>query len=379
MPDSHGPRIEYVDALKGAIIIAIVFVHLTMLSGMERGGSAQEMPLVMQALYLGLMSYFIISGYFFRPGRGFSENMRRRGTQLVAALLICTLVLPAVLYLWATIFGKCPGTDDYVRAMMQCFASQAVFEDISVPLDSPLSSPTVGYYYLWAMVGAFVVFYAVADRIRGDLRLEAAAIVILLAVQCLYIEFIHLRLPLYFHVSPIAAAFMVLGMTLKEKDVLHRIGEFRVREAGFWGLFLGCLAGAAVLVYLLHPDVMFDLCYFGAYGGLSVFSYFAEASLMFVVLSYVMLFITKVPLLHIPFTEMGRHTLGTMLLHSFIPKMMLIPFFAYAGGIMPSGFGFFPSLAVAFADLILCYAVCRFGHGTVSRITGRLRNTSAPE
>jgi len=375
--EAQSSRIEYVDALKGAIIIAVVFVHLVMLTGMDREGSGGEMPLFLQALYLGLMGYFVISGYFFRPGRGFAENMRRRGLQLVTALLICTFVLTTVLYLWANLFGQCLGTDDYVDAIVQCFGSMLSFEDISSTLWSPLSSPSVGYYYLWAMLGAFVMFYAVADRIHGDLRLEVAAMVILLAVQCLYIEFIHLRLPLYVHISPLAAAFMVLGMTLKEGNVLQRIGEFRVREAGFWGLFLGCLAGVAVLVYLLHPNVMFDKCYFGAYGGLSVFSYFIEASLMFMVLAYVMLFITKVPLLHIPFTEMGKHTLGTMLLHAFIPKMLLIPFFTFAGGVMPPGLGMGLSVTVVLVTLIICYMVCRFGPELLSKVRGSIGNTPA--
>jgi len=362
-------RLRGVDCLKGIAIVGVVFTHLVILSGVNREGGDQ-MPLFLQILYLGLMSFFIITGYFFKPGRGFVRNIKSRAALLVA-LLICAIALPVILFIWATLFGQSPGLEGLLEGLMQSFSFQGSFEDISYVLNSPLACGAIGYYYLWAMLIGYVVFFALADKIYGDWRKEVATIGALLVIQCLYIEFIHLRLPFSAQLVPISTAFMFLGMMLSERRVLQRIEELRYSKVKNWIPFLICLVAGVVLAFLFNPDVSFDKCLFGAYGGYSVFPYFVEASLFFIVFLYIMTLISRIPILSVPFLEMGRHTLGTILLHAFVAKMLVMPFYTFDGGLLPT-MPLWAKITVALITLVLCYTICTYGPCILSR----MRNTN---
>ena len=56
---------------------------------------------------------------------------------------------------------------------------------------------------------------------------------------------------------------------------------------------------------------------------------------------------------------MGKHTMGTLVLHAFLAKMMLIPFFTFTAGMLMPDVGTGVALAVVLIDLVLCYAICR--------------------
>ena len=371
-----GARTPGVDGLKGIVIIGIVFTHLVILAGVNREGG-DEMPLILQIMYLGLMSFFMITGYFFRPGRGFVRNMKTR-IPILVALLISIVLFPLMIYVWATLFGQCPGVDDLVTALMQGFGFQGAFEDISFALDSPISFVAIGCYYLWVMLFAYAIFFAVADKIYGNTRLEILAIAFFLVIQCLYIELIHLRLPFSAQTVPMATAFMLMGMTLSKGNIIQKIDEFRCREPKYWAPMVICLLIGFVLAFFFHPDVSYDKCLFGAYGGYSVFPYFLEASLFFVVFLYVMNLVTRIPVLRIPFLEMGKHTLGTLLMHAFLAKMMLMPFFTFTPGMLMPDVGKGIAVAVALIDLILCYAICRLLISALKEY-GQRRKSVLPE
>jgi len=61
--------------------------------GLVGGG----MPVIVQSLYLGLMGFLILSGYFYRP-RGFKTNMGKRLKQIAVPLAIGSLTLPLILW-----------------------------------------------------------------------------------------------------------------------------------------------------------------------------------------------------------------------------------------------------------------------------------------
>ncbi len=356
-------RIRGLDGLKGAVIIGIVFAHLVLLNGMNREGGG-EMPLYMQTLYLALMTFFIISGYVFKPDRGFKANMRPR-LLIPIAMTTTAIIFPLVIYAWATIFGQCPGLDDLTAAILQGFRLQNVFEDVSIPLTTPVSFVSVGCYYLWAMFFGFMIFYALADRVYGNRKLELISIAVLLVIQCLYVEFVHLSLPLALQLAPIAAAFMLIGMMMSEGKSIQRVEEFHYRDPMYWAPMAVCLLIGGVLVCLFHPEVFFDQCMFGTHGGYSVFPFFLEASAFFVVFVYIMNLVARVPLLRVPFLEMGKHTLGTLLLHGFLVKIMLMPFFTFTIYLMPDVDKILAA-AIVVVDLVLCYMICTYGPKVIS-------------
>jgi len=375
-------RLKTPDILKGILIVAIVFVHLVISrsDAMSAGGGPSVDPVVdpgaaeevvasvsvgsmaIQALYLGLMAFLMISGYFFKPGRGFVLNMRKRSIQLVLALAVCAVVIPIILYVWMAILGKAPGLDDLVNAFIWGFGLNGVFEPLDVFTEHPICGGCVGYYFLWGMVWGFVIFYALADRIYGNLKLSVAAMVALFVVTLLLKVFFPVKLPMYCQMGPVMAAFMIMGMILAEHRVVERIEAFSIRSSSSWLLFLGSVLAVVVLVFLFPPGLEFDYMSFGAFGGYSVFIYAAEALAMFVVYVHFSLLLSKIIGLSTAFNVAGQHSLGILLLHGSVATFMAVPFYDFThGSWFPDEMGLVPSLAIAVATIVVCIAISVLG------------------
>ena len=84
--------------MKGLLIVGIVIVHLLMLNSVRDSG--RSFTNLIQPLYLVLMSFFIISGFFYKPERSFKENMKRRVIPLLLSVVTCAVGLPVIIYLW---------------------------------------------------------------------------------------------------------------------------------------------------------------------------------------------------------------------------------------------------------------------------------------
>jgi fucose 4-O-acetylase-like acetyltransferase len=380
-------RLISADILKGLLIVAIVFIHLVLsrsdvlFSGadaalLDGGGvsSADIGTLVIQAFYLGLMAFFMLSGYFFRPGRGFLENMRRRSMQLVLALAVCAVVLPLIIYAWMALFGKAEGLDDLINAFQWGFGLNGVFEPLDVFTEHPACGGCVGYYYLWGMVWGFLIFYALADRIYDDWRKSVAAIVLLFVITLLLKEFLPIKLPFYCQLGPVSAAFMIIGMMLAKRKVIERIEAFDIRSGSSWGLFLGSLLAVIVLVMLFPPGLEFDYMSFGDYGGYPVFIYAIEALAMFIVYVHLSLLISKMIGLSTLFNVAGQNSLAILLLHGSVATFIAVPFYDFThGSWFPDTMGLMPSLLIA----VVTIAVCVLVSVMQKRYRGRARDSRA--
>jgi len=129
------------------------------------------------------------------------------------------------------------------------------------------------------------------------------------------------------------------------------------------------LAVALILAFFFPPDVNFDILVFGSHGCLSVFTYFAEAILMFVVFLYLCSLIARIPGLVKVLTELGEHTLGILLYHGFIASLMaavICPLDNQAW--IPSGLTMPQRLIISAATLLICYLICKSGPVLLSRI-----------
>ncbi len=141
MAEENGTRFSSIDILKGIAIIGIVLVHVVI----RRSEGGGETPLFMQTLYLILMSFFLISGYFYRPGQGFKQNMKKRVLQLGVAITVCSIVLPAIMLIWLFIVGQAPADplNDYVEAVLRAMNITNVFEPVDTACICPLSGASI--------------------------------------------------------------------------------------------------------------------------------------------------------------------------------------------------------------------------------------------
>ncbi len=359
------------DVLKGAIIILIVLVHIVLLNN-TASSEARAQPLILQILYLGLMAFFLLSGYFYRPDRSIAENIKKRVIQLFVALVICSVALPVITYCWLALMGQPSDVSDIFDAFIRSMYLNNVFGTPGQNITYVACSTCIGYYYPWAMMGGFLIFYVLAKYVMDDYRKIAVAIAALLAVTAMIIAFWYVKLPFQFHLAPISACFMLIGAALAKVNLLERIESFEWRSGRYWLLMVVCLVVGVGLCFIFPPGVKFDHLEFGGYGAWSVFPYVIEAVCMFVVYLYLAKLFSKVPVLSKLIVIPGQHSLGILLLHGFVATMLIAPFFVIpTTGWFPDGMTMLQKVIVAIATLILCIVICRYGPKVLSRLRGK--------
>lgn len=322
---SNQGRLKSADILKGMIMVTIVIAHLLWL-GPSKGEGSRDTSIILQVLYLGLLSFFIISGYFYKPGRSFKENMRKRSMQLLVALIVCSIVLPIALYAWFLILGQPQTTDDLWLSILAGLGLTDIFEPSStVPAVKVCYSAYV-HYFLWTMFWSFIVFYSIADRILEDRRKLVASLIGLLVLQAILVVW-GMKLPFFINLTPIAISLMIMGAFLSRQKLLERLESSKIKNPKFWGLLIASAVTVAVLAILSPPGIKFDHMYFGDNGWISVFPFFVESVLVFIILSYFALLISKIPGLKQIFSLCGRHSLGLALFHVFVAKVIVTIFY----------------------------------------------------
>ena len=362
-------RSVVLDVFKGMAIFAIVVLHIAVVSRSDVGS---EPAIPLQILYLGLIGFFIISGYLFKPGRGFGENMKRRISILFTALLTCAVILPLLTYAWCLLCGQPVGLDDLILGFQRSFGVERSFKPLETTVPWPICGISMGYYFLWCILGAFIIFYAVADRIRDDWKSGAAVIAVLMVFTIAYRELCDFGLPFYLNLSPIAAVFMIAGMYLAKGGLAERMESLRLGNTKMLGLILGCLAAVIILAVMFPPNIKFDWMCFGSHGGWSAIPFVLEGVTAFVVLLFLALILSKIPLVSTAFDRLGAHTMGILLLHNFVAKSALIPFFTFsAEAALPPDFGGIARFVFSLAVLAAAYEICAYGPSVLKRLKKR--------
>ena len=351
MDDCGSPaRLKSLDTLKGTIITAIVCVHLLIA---RDSGDSGDPSLFLQYFYLGLMFFFICSGYFYRPERSFARNIRGRLVQLLLSLCICGVVLSVVLFLEASILWEMPSGEDFLYALGRAFCLHDIGQPIADNMICPVSGASMGYYYIWTMFWSFMIFYSVITFVDDDDRKTICAILILLAIQALFVEFLAIQVPFYFNLSPFGAALMFAGRLLAKRSAFNRIESYPRKDPKFWLFLAVCAVSALILVIVFQPGIIWDKMYYGEYGWASVFPFYIEAILVTFVLVYLAMLFARIPLVSKVLLLAGRHSLGLLLLHCFVAKFILLLFNE------PVTYTWFPptDTPVTVAVVLLMYAI----------------------
>lgn len=319
-------RIRCFDMFKGVAIIVIVFVHLFVLVP-KGGNSGTRVSIPLQFLYLGLMTFFVTSGYFYKPERGFVSNFKKRVLQLVVAIVGCGLLTPLVVWGYMAIVGVDAGFDDYITCVKSCIgypffqSLDLTYEDKSVSILAVLN----GTYFLKVMVWAFLIFYAIADYVLKDMRRTAVAIVVLVGLTALFLEWPRLYFPWMAHMAPISAALMLAGAAMAKYNVAELI-ERNWRSKRFVLYLLVSVVATVVLLSVFPPGNDFNVSKLGSYGGWSAFPYFLESVFASFILLTFVAFLSKIAPLYKVVGFVGKHTLAILLFHTAVARMIIVLF-----------------------------------------------------
>jgi hypothetical protein len=361
------------DVLKGIILTIIVISHMIMIDRTNaatavEGQEVGSLPVILQALYLGLMAYLILSGYFYRP-RGFKNNMLKRLKQIGIPLVVASAILPLILWLYLNAFGYDLPISDYWSSALRNLGLYNLTGGMVTT--SSYTFMNYGAYFLTGMLWGFLIFYGLAEYILDDWRKVFVIIIVLLCMQIIMVDYVPIKLPLMMKLGPIDAAFMFFGAWLAKWKFLENIEYGNKKETKYWLLPIVCLIAGVGLCYLLPPGIGYDMYKYGGYGSISIFPYFLESVLLFPVYAYIGFIFSKIPLVSNVFDLFGKHTLGTILMHPMVGKMLVVAFgftLVNGGDIVPPGVPMWLRLTIAVLAIVIPVLICHYGPKLIERI-----------
>ncbi len=282
-------RFGAVDLAKGILILAVVLSHAWFANADILGSF---FPYAMPA-------FFFLSGYTYKPGRGYFVNLKKRAVHLILPYVlfgvVCNLLYPAYIALSKSI--TIPGA---LGALWLAFAKA---DAINMLMATPM-------WFLTALFTDSIIFFAVADHTSGSLWKTAIACAVLIAAAVLIGIFKKTNLVWYIDYAPFGAAVMLFGAWCGGKKLFSSLS---IR-----GIIAGacCLAAAMVLNRFFPGSAKTSVVQYiegGAwYGVLTAFAIAVTGSVGILCFSRIA---DNVPVIRSIFRWLGRNSIWILCLH----------------------------------------------------------------
>ena len=212
-------RLNYVDMIKGLAVLKVVFYHLLV-------PAAFKTQVADHFMFPLLASFFILSGYFYKPGkRSFAENVGNRAKSLLIPFIKYGVIFWTIgsVYLLITkqaLFIETLGClRNFFGGCIWNRVIQGWFNWDYYKLGSRYMF-LAGFWFLPALFFACVLFFAVADRVLGSGKKTLITAALLFAVTGVLRHF-KVDLPYNLQLTPFWAAFMLLGTFSREKQLFE--------------------------------------------------------------------------------------------------------------------------------------------------------------
>lgn len=317
-------RFGAVDIAKGILILAVVLSHAWFANSDILG---RFFPYAMPA-------FFFLSGYTYKPGRGYFVNLKKRAVHLILPYIlfgiVCNLLYPAYIALSKAI--ALPGA---VGALWLAFIKA---DAINMLMATPM-------WFLTALFTGSVIFFAVADLTRDSLWKTAAACTVLIAAAVLISIFKKTNLVWYIDYAPFGAAIMLFGTWCGSKKLFSRLS--------ISGIIIGicCLAAAMALNRFFPGSSKTSVVQYiegGAwYGVLTAFAIAAAGSVGILCFSRL---VDNVPVIRGIFKWLGKNSIWILCIHYAV--IMLIELWLF-------------NMHVLSNSIMQVVAVSIFGYGRV--------------
>lgn len=323
-------RIESLDILRGAAIVGVITVHIMFGAGRSVDGMSSGVSIA-EFLYAALAMFMVISGYLYKKGKDFRTNIMTRVLPIVIVLAFSTILFTSLMYGYLYILGYDLGGYNLLEDIGEILIGKSVFQNIHAAGYSAgmVLSPfdiSAGFYYLQILAVGYLIFFAVADRVLGDWRKCLAVIVALFAISGLYVEFIGIQLPFTAQISPVVAAFLLIGALLKEYNFAEFI-EHGYHTRKYWFMIVSAAIIGLVCIRYFPTGMNLYNSNFGAYGSLSVITFVIHAISCGIVLWFIAVVLIRVPVASDVFRIAGIASIVLYSMHMFIAKLISAPFY----------------------------------------------------
>jgi len=326
-PDPSGKRYKSLDVFKGLAIFGVIVTHLAILQGdTGEGGSSPFTEL----MYAGLPMFMLVSGMFYRPGRTYLENLRRRVLPFVIlfAVAVVGMTLVAYAYMWA--IGYDLAQYDVLEVIGNVLVSKGALIDwtsADYVAERAFKAPfevTIQMYYLQILVGGYLIFFLIADHVLPSLKRTVTAVLALLTVTAVYFHFGHVQFPFNLQLSALVASFLLIGAYLARCGVPEFLEN--VKDRKFWIVFL-CVVVAAVLSAVFLPTgTNMDFNDLGDFGFFSTYTFMITSLSCGAFILMLAAAFAKIPYVSRIFELMGKYILPLFVLHMFVGKILIAPF-----------------------------------------------------
>ena len=302
-------RLDYVDVAKGMMILAVVLSHAWFANSDILG----------DFLPFSMPVFFFLSGYTYKPGRGFRRNLWKR----VLGLLVPYALFCAVCNLFFPVYA---GLVKQISMMSYTYLpKQGALWLAVLKADALNMLMCTPMWFLVALFTASLIFFALVERTRKSLKKTVIASVLLVAATVV-IELVKTGTLVWFvDLAPYAAALMLIGAYCGEKKLYLKPG------AKWIVIGLVLLAAAEVLNIVFYGSARTSVVEYienGAwYGVLTAFVIAVTGCIGSLCIARL---VDLVPVINKVFRWLGRNSLWILCIHYCF--IMLVELWLYTKG-----------------------------------------------
>lgn len=235
-------RYKYLDVARGIGLMLVVISHSCGLNS------------YLINFYIPL--FFVLSGYTYKSGRSYGENIIKKAKRL----LVPYFGYSAVLFLFYMLMGRT--ADEMKHSAFGIIYSRFCLYDTTLVEDNVylFTIANGAMWYLTAFFVASLLFHLIVDKALNSKKFLAGCVIVLLAITMALAE-LPVLLPWSLDLAAVAAVFMLSGTLLARAEFFEKK----------WNIpcILAILA-SYILLSTVNTGINMSLREYGKYGALSV-------------------------------------------------------------------------------------------------------------
>lgn len=209
---------KYLDVARGMALSLVVTSHA---NGVN-----------LYLIYYFIQIFFIISGYVYRPGRSYGENIKKKASRV----LVPYFFYSTLLWIFYAVIRR--NKDEILHSLFGVIYSRFYFYKVGT-MEDPVSLLDIANGAMWYLTAFFVtslLFHLIADKCLASRKAMLAWTVVLLGISMLLNE-LPILLPWSIDIVGVTTVLMLIGAWMRKT-------EFFEKKENFW------MVAGMLLIYL---------------------------------------------------------------------------------------------------------------------------------
>lgn len=212
------PNFKYMDVARGLALSLVIISHANGLN--------------LYLIFYYIQIFFIISGYVYRPGRSYGENIKKKAVRL----LVPYFGYSALLWTFYAVIRR--NADEVLHSLFGVLYSRFYFYKVGLRED-PVSLLDIANGAMWYLTAFFVtalLFHLIVDKCLANWKITVAWSVALLLIS-MGLNELPILLPWSLDIVGVTTVLMLIGAWMRKV-------EFFEKKENFW------MVAGMLLIYL---------------------------------------------------------------------------------------------------------------------------------